>query len=319
MTSSPRPGAPTNIGVRQVWLAQQFDHDAIALAGLIGAAVPGLGVGTSVVPINPRHPLIVASLAQTAQAAAHGNFSLGLGPGRPRAGAVSVWRPVAQHDCGACATPDRAAVGLRHRIRRLHWSEISASPEWPVKVAGAHPIPVYVAAMGPKRCRSPANSPTAPCHSLPVRARSPSSSNRPSRRRPPTLDGRSPDHRCGARAGVRRCRCRARPRRSAVGFYETIPSYQKVIAREGVDSAADLAAVGSLESVARQLQGYLDAGATDVVLSPLRTERALLGALGRRPQHRRNIGRLGWGSSTASRRIASSNVSSRLQNAKRTR
>jgi alkanesulfonate monooxygenase SsuD/methylene tetrahydromethanopterin reductase-like flavin-dependent oxidoreductase (luciferase family) len=35
-----------------------------------------LGVGTCVVPINPRHPLIVASLA--AQAASHGNFSLGL-------------------------------------------------------------------------------------------------------------------------------------------------------------------------------------------------------------------------------------------------
>jgi alkanesulfonate monooxygenase SsuD/methylene tetrahydromethanopterin reductase-like flavin-dependent oxidoreductase (luciferase family) len=66
------------LGVRQVWLAQQFDHDAIALAGLVGAAVPGLGVGTCVVPINRRHPLIVASLAQTAQAASHGNFSLGL-------------------------------------------------------------------------------------------------------------------------------------------------------------------------------------------------------------------------------------------------
>ena len=69
------------IGVGQVWLAQRFDHDALALAGLVGAAVPGLGVGTFVVPINPRHPLLVASQAQTAQAAAHGNFSLGLGLG----------------------------------------------------------------------------------------------------------------------------------------------------------------------------------------------------------------------------------------------
>src|ERR1700754_5331393 len=68
-------------GVRQVWLGQRHDHDAIALAAVVGAAVPGLGVGTSVVPINPRHPLIVASLAQTAQAASHGNFSLGLGLG----------------------------------------------------------------------------------------------------------------------------------------------------------------------------------------------------------------------------------------------
>ena len=70
-----------DLGVRQVWLSQQTDHDAIALAAVVGAAVPGLGVGTSVVPINPRHPLIVASLAQTAQAASHGNFSLGLGLG----------------------------------------------------------------------------------------------------------------------------------------------------------------------------------------------------------------------------------------------
>lgn len=30
-------------GVRQLWLAQMADIDAIALAGLIGAAVPGLG------------------------------------------------------------------------------------------------------------------------------------------------------------------------------------------------------------------------------------------------------------------------------------
>jgi alkanesulfonate monooxygenase SsuD/methylene tetrahydromethanopterin reductase-like flavin-dependent oxidoreductase (luciferase family) len=72
---------PYDLGVRQVWLSQQNDHDAIALAALVGAAVPGLGVGTAVVPINPRHPLIVASEAQTAQAASRGNFSLGLGLG----------------------------------------------------------------------------------------------------------------------------------------------------------------------------------------------------------------------------------------------
>ncbi len=54
-----------------------------------------------------------------------------------------------------------------------------------------------------------------------------------------------------------------------LSFYETIPSYQKVIAREGIASAADLAAIGPAESVVRQLKRYLDAGATDVALSPL--------------------------------------------------
>jgi alkanesulfonate monooxygenase SsuD/methylene tetrahydromethanopterin reductase-like flavin-dependent oxidoreductase (luciferase family) len=35
-----------------------------------------------VVPVNPRHPLIVAALAQNAQAS-DGRFSLGLGLGAP--------------------------------------------------------------------------------------------------------------------------------------------------------------------------------------------------------------------------------------------
>ena len=66
-------------GVRHVWLGQRFDVDALTLAAVIAHAVPGLGVGTAIVPINPRHPLLVASAAQTAQAAAPGNVSLGIG------------------------------------------------------------------------------------------------------------------------------------------------------------------------------------------------------------------------------------------------
>ena len=54
-----------------------------------------------------------------------------------------------------------------------------------------------------------------------------------------------------------------------LSVYETIPSYRKVIAREGLASVTELAAIGPEGSVVRQLRRYLDAGATDVVLSPL--------------------------------------------------
>lgn len=145
-----RARAAYTAGVRQIWLAQQFDVDAIALAGLIGAAVPGLGVGTSVVPINPRHPLIVASAAQTAQAATHGNFSLGLGLGAhaPERRAFGTAWPntverLREHLTVLRSIFDAGAVDF-------HGAEITASPEWPVRVAGGTPIPVYVAAMGPK-------------------------------------------------------------------------------------------------------------------------------------------------------------------------
>jgi F420-dependent oxidoreductase-like protein len=258
------------LGVRQVWLAQQFDHDAIALAALVGAAVPGLGVGTSVVPINPRHPLIVASLAQTAQAASHGNFSLGLGLGA--------------HE------PERLAFGtawpntigrLREHLQVLrsvfdtgsvdfHGDEFSASPAWPVNVAGGTPVPVYVAAMGPKALRVTGELADGTLPYLagprtiaefiePTIAKAATEAGRPRPRIIAAVPALVSDDVDAARALAA----------EQLSFYETIPSYQKVIAREGVASAADLAAIGPAESVTRQLRSYLDAGATDVVLSPL--------------------------------------------------
>ncbi len=53
-----------------------------------------------------------------------------------------------------------------------------------------------------------------------------------------------------------------------LSFYEAIPSYRNVIAREGVDDIVDLTAIRSAETVARQMRSYLDAGATELTLSP---------------------------------------------------
>lgn len=65
-----------------------------------------------------------------------------------------------------------------------------------------------------------------------------------------------------------------------LSFYDTIPSYQKVIARENASAAAELAAVGAPDAVVRQLRRYADAGATDVVLTPVgRSDAASLAAL----------------------------------------
>jgi len=76
-------------GVRTAWLGQRLDYDAITLAAVIGREVPELTVGVSVLPIFTRHPLVAASAAQTAQAATHGRFRLGLG-----LGAAFVTEPV---------------------------------------------------------------------------------------------------------------------------------------------------------------------------------------------------------------------------------
>jgi F420-dependent oxidoreductase-like protein len=257
-------------GIRQIWLAQQFDHDAISLAGFVGAAVPGLGVGTSVVPINPRHPLVVASLAQTAQAATHGNFSLGLGLGShaPEEKAFgTAWpNPVGrlrEHLAVLRSIFDTGTVDF-------HGDEFTASPDWPVSVAGGRPVPVYVAAMGPKALRVTgeladgtlpllAGPRTIGEFIVPTIAKAAAEAGRPAPRVIAGVPVLVTDDVDAGRAFAA----------EQLAFYAGIPSYQKVIAREGVTDIADLAAVGSAESVRSQLQRFLDAGATDVVLNPL--------------------------------------------------
>src|SRR2546423_1254960 len=68
-------------GVRSVWLGQRFDYDSPALAAIVGREVPEVQVGTSAIPIFGRHPLLISALAQTAQAATHGRYHLGLALG----------------------------------------------------------------------------------------------------------------------------------------------------------------------------------------------------------------------------------------------
>lgn len=267
-------------GVRQIWLAQRFDVDAVALAGLIGAAVPGLGVGTSVVPINPRHPLLVASAAQTAQAAAHGNFSLGLGLGShapEQQGFGTVWpNPVErlrEHLEVLRAIFDDGEVNYRGR-------EFTVEPEWPVRIPGGTPVPIYVAAMGPRALRVTgeladgtlpylAGPRTVGEFIVPTINDAAAAVGRPVPRVTAMVPALVSDDVDAARELAAQ----------QLAFYETIPSYQKVIAREGVSSVAELAAVGSADQVRAQLRTYLDAGATDVALSPLRTEQSDLQAL----------------------------------------
>ncbi|GAA2540361.1 LLM class F420-dependent oxidoreductase [Mycolicibacterium diernhoferi] len=259
-----------DVGVRQIWLAQQFDHDAIGLAGLIGAAVPGLGVGTSVVPLNPRHPLVIAGQAQTAQAAAHGNFSLGIGLGSHKPEEVAFgtsWpRPVAR---------------LREYLQVLrsifddgevdfHGAEFTAGPQWPVSVPGGTPIPLYVAAMGPKALQVTgeladgtlpylAGPRTIGDFIVPTITGAAAVAGRPEPATIAFVPALVTDDVAAGREVAAQ----------ALEFYASIPSYQRVIEREGLDSPADLAAVGDAETVRKHLRRYLDAGATDVAISPL--------------------------------------------------
>ena len=263
-------------GVRQLWVPQFYDFDAISLAR------------TAAGPITPRHPLTLSRAAQTAQAAAHGNFSLGLGLGA---------HSVEQHSFGV--SPVNTIQRLREHLIvltsiqadgavKFHGQEITAvSPTFPVVLAGGVPYPIYVAAMGPRALQVTGGLAD---RTLPYLAGPRTSEEFIA----PTIT------KVAAEAGRPRPRIiamvpvavtddvdSARDEAAAkLAVYDTVRSYRRVMDREGVAGAADLAVIGSPLSVSRGLRTYFDAGATGpgVVLGRdgLRCHTASLGG-GREP------------------------------------
>lgn len=255
-------------GLTSAWLGQRFDYDAITLAGIIGREIPELRVGTSAVPIFARHPSLVIGQAQTVQAATHGRFQLGLALGSAlteRAFGVPFSRPVAL--LREFLTSARALVTTGTADH--HGELLTVAPPFPAVVPGAGTdLPILVAAMGPKALAVSgeladgilpflAGPATLERHIVPV-----VNAAAEAARRPPVriiafvaavVTGDVEAGRESARA--------------AMGLYNTIPSYRRVIELEGAREAADLALVGSAAHVRAGVKRYFDAGATEVVLT----------------------------------------------------
>ena len=68
-------------GLDSVWTPQIPDEfDVMTAATLIGTATSRIEVGTAIVPLQPRHPIVLAQQALSNQAVCEGRFTLG--PGR---------------------------------------------------------------------------------------------------------------------------------------------------------------------------------------------------------------------------------------------
>lgn len=256
-------------GLSSLWFGQLFSHDTIGVAGTVGREVPELAVGTSVVPISARHPLLIASQAQTAQAATRGRFTLGLGLGArsitEAAFGENFDRPITrlrEFLTALRAVLDNGSVEFRGET-------LSAVTRMPAAVAGAEPtVPVLVAAMGPQALRVTAEladgtmpflvGPKALGEHIvaPITAAA-EQAGRPRPRIVAMVAG-------VVTADVDSTRATAAEQ---MAFYNEIPSYRRMIELSGVSHAAELAVIGDEQTLADQINAYFEAGATDVVVA----------------------------------------------------
>jgi F420-dependent oxidoreductase-like protein len=260
-------------GVDDIWLNQGLDLDAITVAAVVAARVPRIVVGTAVVPMYPRHPVTLASQAKAAQLAAAGRFALGIGLGH---------QDQVQDVFGVPF--DRPVGHLRDYLRALRalldtgtsavrgatvTADLSGVPPAALRGGVTPRVPLLVAAMGPQALRAAGELADG---TLPYLAgpRSLAALIVPAITSAAAAAGRpAPRIAAGVPASVTADPQRARAHAAAaLGGPAGSPSYQAILEREGLSHVADLALVGNEETVAAGIQRYLDAGATDIRVSP---------------------------------------------------
>ena len=255
-------------GLTSVWFSQRLDADALGLAAVVGAKVDGIAIGTSVVPIVPRHPLVLAAQVNTATAASHGRFTLGLGLGAPalleQTFGVAVDRPI-RH-----LREYLTVLGevFDHGSTDYAGDTVVARTARPAELAGASRPSIVVAAMGPQALDVTgeladgtlpylAGPRTLEEFIVPRITAAAERAGRPAPRIVVALAAVVTDDVERVHATIA----------AQSAFYATVPSYRAVLAREGLTDPADLAVVGDETALAAAVERYRAAGATELVLT----------------------------------------------------
>ncbi|MFZ8967931.1 MAG: TIGR03564 family F420-dependent LLM class oxidoreductase [Ilumatobacteraceae bacterium] len=248
-------------GFGTYWTPQIFGMDALTAIAVAARAVPGIRVGTSVIPTYPRHPMMLAQQALTTQAATDGRLLLGIGLSH---------QPVVE---GMWGMPfDRPVAHMRDyleiltpllRERRVSYAGETLTGRGEITPPPAEAPPVLVAALGPQMLRLAGRLAdgtitwmTGPATIAELTA--------------PTITAAA--HEAGrpspaVAVGLPVCvtndvdAARARADRD-FAIYGQLPSYRAMLDREGAATPADVAIIGDATEVADRIGALAGCGAT---------------------------------------------------------
>jgi F420-dependent oxidoreductase-like protein len=249
-------------GFATAWTGQLLGHDALVLLALAGRVTRRIELGSWVVPTPPRHPVVLAQQAATAQAASGGRLALGIGVSHRAVVAdrlgLPYERPLAQlREYLAVLRPLLAGDEVDHRgeLYRVRLRlDLAPGPPPPVLVGALGPRMLALAGSAADGAAIWLGGPRTLEHFAIPRLRE---AARAAGRPPPRIA-------CGLPVAVARDVAAARA--SAEVFLARsarLPAYQRILAREGVASPADVALLGDEDAVARRLERLASLGVTD--------------------------------------------------------
>jgi F420-dependent oxidoreductase-like protein len=275
------------LGFHGMFLGTAFGFDPIMALAFAGSATSRLQLGVAVVPTWPRHPLVMAQQAATANQVSRGRFRLGIGPSHipvmQRYG-IEFDRPISHLReyltivRALLADGKVAHEGERYRVQGM----LDVAAPDPLDEGGCATPPVLLAALREQMCRLAGSHADGVLPWLPplgwfadsvvpnVRAGAAAVG-----RATPTLFAELPAALARDREAVHAMAAKD------LFIYPKMPFYRGMLEAAGVAGAAESpqagwsdamidAAIlwGDEDTLARKIRGYLDAGADEVVLSP---------------------------------------------------
>ncbi|MET0666497.1 MAG: TIGR03564 family F420-dependent LLM class oxidoreductase [Acidimicrobiales bacterium] len=250
-------------GFGSYWTSQIFSVDALTGIAVAAKEVEGIRFGTGVVPIQPRHPMMLAGQALTVSQVSGGRLDLGIGLSHQMV-VEGMW-----------GLPfDKPVRQMREYLEALGPLLAGENPQYggeTVTARGgldvpADPPPVLVAALGPQMLTVTGRladgtltwmtgPKTLTDLTVPTIQAAAEAAGRPAPRVVVALPVCVTDDEAGARE------------RAAAEFavYGMLPSYRAMLDREGMEGPADLAFVGSADAVASRIAEVDTAGATTLV------------------------------------------------------
>jgi F420-dependent oxidoreductase-like protein len=240
--------------------------DALTTLALIGSQTSRISIGSSVVPTYPRHPSAMAQQAMTAQIAASGRFTLGLGPShRPGIEDVlglSYDRPakhVREYISVLRPLMDEGRVDFEGEFFQVHADLI---------VSDRVPCPVMISALAPRMLRLAgemadgtitwmAGVNAIESHVVPRITDAAFSAGRPEPEVVVILPVAVVDDGSAGRSQAA----------SLFERYGSLDNYRRILDVQGAEGPSEVALVGGEAEVERQIRAFADAGATEFVAS----------------------------------------------------
>jgi F420-dependent oxidoreductase-like protein len=275
-------------GLDHAFASQIFGPDALTLLAVAGTSVPDIGLGTGVVPVYPRHPMMLAQQALTVQATTGNRLLLGIGLSH-QVVVEGMWGMSYERPAAYMREYLTSLMPLLHgETVRSEGERVTTTSFAPIQIAGAEPPPVLVAALGDTMLKQAGRladgtitwmtgTATVAGHIAPTITAASEAAGRPAPRVVVSLPIAVTDQLESARERIN----------EAFSIYPNLPAYRAMLDKEGAAAAADIGFIGDEEHVAASISKLADAGATDFVAAIVgdQSERArglaLLGEIAR--------------------------------------